>query len=717
MTERISPYLYRILYRMLYYPDTSEDGNNMDVKKPIIVLTDIYKTYTMGDTKINANDNINLTIYKGEFVVIMGASGSGKSTVMNLIGCLDRPTSGSYKLDGVEVSQLDDDELSIIRNQKIGFVFQKFHLLSGLTARENVELPMIYAGVNTKERMQLAANNLAKVGLETRINHVPNELSGGQMQRVAIARAISNNPPILLADEPTGALDSKSGDEIMALFQDLHRKGSTVILITHNPEVAKYGTRVVKLYDGKVLTDEHVKEEDRILLASDIKTSMTVRLDMRGSMNIMQSIKIAWNALKVNKMRSLLTMLGIIIGISSVIIMTAIGNGMDKGFRKYYTDVGVQNVVVFPGKGDSVIQSSIGSKTRQLTMRDVRVLKNQCVSVKEVIPSITTSVTAVYGPNNMDVTIKGTSPAITLVDTLPVEKGRFFSEKDWDKNSPVCVIGHEVAEKLFGKNMEPLGNTIKMVAKSSSTSNSTSSSGNSYPNNVTNSGIRLKVIGVLKKKDRVIMDDYDKTIITPLTTFNSRVYYQSYLNFIQVASENLDTVKKTEDEVTKVLLPLHGNNIKNFDIMSYEQHLAHSMSVLIALRLFLSTIAVISLVVGGIGIMNIMLVSVTERTKEIGLRKAIGARKGDISTQFLIESLLLSITGGIIGILVGTGISAVYPLLIAYSALKDQMGQTIISPTSIVISFSFSATVGIFFGLYPARKAAALDPIEALRQE
>ncbi|MEQ8220978.1 MAG: ABC transporter permease, partial [Candidatus Eremiobacterota bacterium] len=675
----------------------------MDDKKPIIVLTDIYKTYVMGDTKVNANDNINLTLYKGEFVVIMGASGSGKSTVMNLIGCLDRPTSGSYKLDGVEVSQLDDDELSVIRNQKIGFVFQKFHLLSGMTARENVELPMIYAGVSTNERMHVAANNLTKVGLETRMNHVPNELSGGQMQRVAIARAISNKPPILLADEPTGALDSRSGDEIMALFQELHRKGSTVILITHNPEVAKYGTRVVKLHDGKVTSDEQVKEEDRILLASDIKTSMTVRLNMRGSMNIMQSVKIAWNALKANKMRSLLTMLGIIIGISSVIIMTAIGNGMDKGFRKQFTDMGVQNVIVSPGKGDSVIQSSIGSKTRQLTMRDITVLKNQCFSVKGVAPSITTSVTAVYGSNNMDVTIKGTSPEILVVDTLPVAKGRFFTQKDCDKNSPVCVIGNEVAEKLFGKDLETLGNTIKMVSKSSSSSSSnSSSSGNSDPNSVTNSGIRLKVIGVLKKKDRAIMDDYDKTIITPITTFKSRVYYQSYLSFIQVASENLDTVKKTKDEVTRVLLPIHDNNIKNLDILSFEQQLAQSMSTIMALSLFLSIIAVISLVVGGIGIMNIMLVSVTERTKEIGLRKAIGARKGDISTQFLIESLVLSITGGIIGILVGTGISAVYPLLIASSSLKDLMGQAIISFTSIVVSFGFSAMVGVFFGLYPA---------------
>ena len=687
----------------------------MTDEKLMIQLTDIYKTYKMGDTEVHANAGINLNIYKGEFIVIMGASGSGKSTVMNLIGCLDRPTSGSYILDGIEVSKLDDDELSVIRNQKIGFVFQKFHLLSGMTARENVELPMVYAGVNTKERMQVAANHLTKVGLETRMDHVPNELSGGQMQRVAIARALSNKPPILLADEPTGALDSKSGDEIMALFQELHRKGNTVVLITHNPDVAKYGTRVVKLHDGKIVSDEQVKEEDRILLASDIKQSLTVRLHMRGNMNIMQSVKIAWNALKANKMRSLLTMLGIIIGISSVIIMTAIGNGMDKGFRKQFTDMGVQNVIVSPGKGDSVIQSSIGSKTRQLTMRDVSVLQHQCFSVKGVAPSITTSVTAVYGPNNMDVTIKGTSPAILIVETLPVEKGRFFSQKDWDKNSPVCVIGHEVADKLFGKDIEPLGNTLKMVAKASSTSNS--STGNSDPNNVTNSGIRLKVIGVLKKKDRAIMDDYDKTIITPLTTFNSRVYYQSYLNFIQVASVNLDTVKKTKDEVTRVLLPLHGNNIKNLDILSFEQQLAQSMSTILALSFFLSIIAVISLLVGGIGIMNIMLVSVTERTKEIGLRKAIGARKSDISTQFLIESLVLSITGGIIGILVGIGISAVYPLLIASSSLKDLMGQAIISFSSIIISFGFSAMVGIFFGIYPARKAAALDPIEALRQE
>ena len=282
----------------------------MNFNNSIIKIKDFYKTYKMGDTEVQACAGIDLDIPEGEFAIIMGPSGSGKSTLMNIIGCLDRPTSGTYRLDGVEVSTLDDDELARIRNQKIGFVFQKFHLLAGSSARENVELPMIYAGVSSKERTSFAVKSLDRVGLLERMNHNPNELSGGQMQRVAIARSLVNKPSILLADEPTGNLDSKSGAEIMALFQELHRQGRTIVLITHNPEMAKYGTRVIKLYDGKIISDEVVKESERVILASKNNDhAITERVNIRGRMNILQSFKVAWKSLKANKMRSSHTLL------------------------------------------------------------------------------------------------------------------------------------------------------------------------------------------------------------------------------------------------------------------------------------------------------------------------------------------------------------------------------------------------------------------------
>jgi len=310
------------------------ENQDLDIEKPekyaepIIQLKDIYKTYKMGGTEVQACAGINLTIHKGEFIVIMGPSGSGKSTMMNIIGCLDRPTSGSYNLDGKEVSLLSDDELAVVTNQRIGFVFQKFHLLPGASARENVELPMLYAGVDSGERIAMSVQSLSRVGLGERINHNPNELSGGQMQRVAIARSLVNRPAILLADEPTGNLDSKSGAEIMALFQELHSQGRTIVLITHNPEVAKYGTRVVELKDGEIILDKHIQESERVILNGEkYVEALTEKLNIKGRINILQSFKVAWTALKVNKIRSLLTMLGIIIGVAAVIVMTSIGEG------------------------------------------------------------------------------------------------------------------------------------------------------------------------------------------------------------------------------------------------------------------------------------------------------------------------------------------------------------------------------------------------------
>jgi len=221
----------------------------------LIETRDLWKTYTMGSEEIHALRTVSMRIERGEYVAIMGPSGSGKSTLMNLIGCLDTPTKGSYLLNGHEVRELDDDELARIRNEEIGFVFQTFNLMPRATAFHNVELPLVYAGVSAKERRTRALDALARVELADRVGHRPNELSGGQRQRVAVARALVNNPSILLADEPTGNLDSKTGLEIMALFERLHASGNTIVLITHEPDVAEYAHRVIHLRDGQVEED------------------------------------------------------------------------------------------------------------------------------------------------------------------------------------------------------------------------------------------------------------------------------------------------------------------------------------------------------------------------------------------------------------------------------------------------------------------------------
>jgi len=677
----------------------------MNHRKPVIDLTDVYKIYRMGGTEVEASAGINLKVYAGEFIVIMGPSGSGKSTVMNIIGCLDRPTRGSYLLDGKEVSKLGDDDLAYVRNQKLGFVFQKFHLLAGSSAGENVQLPMIYAGVKTADRLNIARKSLTKVGLADRINHMPNELSGGQMQRVAIARALVNKPPILLADEPTGNLDSRSGDEIMALFQELHRQGTTIVLITHNPEVAKYGTRVVKLHDGRIMSDEKVEESDRIILSHiSLQRTTTGLLNMRGRMNFFQSFKVAWNALKSNKMRSLLTMLGIIIGVAAVIVMTSIGEGTRYNVLEQIYSMGSNLVFVTPGSGENVIGSSIGSEARLLTMADVDTIKNKCLLIRGVSPEISRSVTIRYLSNNLTSNLVGTTPDFFHVRNFPVENGRAFTEKEIKSRAPVCVIGSYVAKKLFKEGESPLGKTVKI------------SMGSSDPQNDTRAGVRLTVIGVLEKKGKTFGEDNDKKIIVPLDTVKYRIFNEKHISVIYLEAVSSDKMDDAIKEVKWAILPLHGNNPKNIDISSQEEILKQVEATMGAFTFMLGGIAFISLLVGGIGIMNIMLVSVTERTREIGLRKAIGAKRRDILVQFLIESLVLGITGGIIGIGIGMLMAGCYTLIASYSNL-GVMSRTIVSLQAILISFTFSAMIGVFFGIYPARKAASLDPIEALRYE
>jgi len=672
----------------------------MDSKEVIIKLTDIYKTYKMGGTEVNACAGINLTVYKGEFIVIMGPSGSGKSTMMNIIGCLDKPTSGSYTLDKKEVSLLSDDELAVVRNQKIGFVFQKFHLLPGSSAGENVELPMIYAGVSTKERLHMSVQSLTKVGLGDRINHNPNELSGGQMQRVAIARSLVNKPAILLADEPTGNLDSKSGAEIMALFQELHSQGRTVVLITHNHEIARYGTRVVELHDGEIISDKEIHESDRVILkGEDNLKSPTGSLTIRGRMNFFQSFKVAWNALKVNKVRSLLTMLGIIIGVAAVIVMTSIGEGTKYNVMQQIYSLGTNVIFVQPGARDNVIRGSVESEMRMLTLDDLETLEEKSSILTGVAPQISRSVVTRYLSNNLTVNMIGTTTDYFYVRNFPLEKGRYFSNEELTSRAPVCVIGSYVAGQLFTEGANPVGKIVQVSASSTKSK-----------------GVRLTVIGVLQEKGKTFGQDNDKQIVVPMNTVLYRLFNTKYINVIYVEAPDADRVQETIKEVKRLLIPLHNNDPNNINIDSQEDILARVSATMGAFTFMLAGIAFISLLVGGIGIMNIMLVSVTERTREIGLRKALGARKNDILFQFLIEALVLGITGGIIGILIGLGLSNVYTYIAASSALK-MLSKTFISVNSILLSFSFSALVGIFFGLYPARKAASLDPIDALRYE
>ena len=675
----------------------------MSSKTPVIKLKDIHKIYKMGEAEVSANNGIDLEVRRGEFLVIMGRSGSGKSTLMNIIGCLDRPTSGSYILAGNEVSELSDDELALVRNKKIGFVFQKFHLLAGTTAEENVELPMIYAGMKTKERVSICKDSLEKVSLTERAGHVPAELSGGQKQRVAIARALVNNPSIILADEPTGNLDSKSGREIMAIFQDLHRQGKTIVLITHNREMTKYGTRVVHLHDGKIISDEEVNREKRIISQAEDYSKTSEKFFLKGRrMNFLQNLKIAWKALRANKMRSILTMLGVIIGVAAVIVMISIGEGTKQNELNWVYSRGSNLINIYPPWRRSVLRNRIGSQDRFLTMRDVYFIKEKCDLIKGVAPEISNYVTVRYLSNNHSTTLTGSTSDYFKVNKFPIENGRIFNDEENKNRATVCVLGSFVAKKLFGKD-NPAGKTIRLSLGSEEDEKS-------------RAGIRLIVIGVMAQKGETSGEYWDDQVVVPLDTVKYRIFNQRNLEKIALEAESFENINDAIKQVKRAILPLHGNSPENIEIRGQKEMVERAEKTWTAFTFMLGGIAFMSLLVGGIGIMNIMLVSVTERTKEIGLRKAIGAKESDILFQFLVESSALCVTGGIIGIIAGIALSRVYTIITATSAI-EMLSETIISINSIIIAFSFSVMVGVFFGLYPARKAARLDPIEALRRK
>jgi len=399
------------------------------------------------------------------------------------------------------------------------------------------------------------------------------------------------------------------------------------------------------------------------------------------------------------------SMLGIIIGVAAVIVLTSIGEGTKYNVMQQIYSLGTNVIFVRPGTRENVIRGSIESESRRLTLDDAEALKKGFI-LKGVAPQISRNAVTRYRSNNLTATMIGTTTDYFYVRNFPLEKGRYFTQEELEARAPVCVIGSYVAQQLFEEGENPIGKLIKLSASSSTTNNKT----------VLKGGVRLTVIGILQSKGKTFGEDNDRQVVLPMDTVLYRLFNTKYIGVIYVEAPSAEQVKDTVDEIKRLLVPLHNNDPNNLNINSQEDILARASATTGALTFMLAGIAFVSLLVGGIGIMNIMLVSVTERTREIGLRKAIGARKNDILFQFLIEALVLGITGGLIGILLGLGLSNVYTYIAASSAL-NMLSKTFISVNSIILSFSFSALVGIFFGLYPARKAASLDPIDALRYE
>jgi len=696
---------------------------------PIIEVQQITKRYEVGGAPFAALRDVSLSITRGEFVAIMGASGSGKSTLMHLLGCLDHPSSGRYLLESIDVSALDDTALAAVRSHQIGFVFQSFNLLARASALESVELPLVYAGWTPAGRAR-ARQLLSMVGLKDREQSRPNELSGGQQQRVAIARALVNQPPILLADEPTGNLDSRNAAEVLELLRSLNReRGLTIVMVTHDLEVARYADRIVTFRDGQIIADlsnqpppAPFHSSNPALPASGISEPSAGgrRTEALWAFAAM-ALATATQSLRRNKLRAALTMLGVFIGVAAVVVMIAIGQGASQSIQEKIRSLGANVLIVHPGTTTAGgVRAGSGSNSK-LTVGDAFAIRAQDPAISSVTYVIRQAAQVVNGDRNWSTLIVGAGSDYLSIREWPLVSGRPFSSEEAHSAVPVCLLGQTVAENLFDQDENPVGAFVRIK------------------------DVSFNVIGVLAAKGQSNNgEDQDDLVIIPFLTAERRVLgaatasgqaASGLLSQYNVAAMRNSLMGMQPRMLGKVnviyakaasaaLIPIGMQQLArtlrehhrlrpgqddDFTVRNLADVARASENASRVMTILLAAIGSISLLVGGIGIMNIMLVSVTERTREIGVRIAVGARQRQIMVQFLVEAVLLSLFGGLTGVLVGT--------LTAAAIGSVGWWPIRITPLPMVSAFMFSAAVGIFFGYYPARRGAALNPVDALRYE
>ncbi|PKP78939.1 MAG: macrolide ABC transporter permease/ATP-binding protein MacB [Alphaproteobacteria bacterium HGW-Alphaproteobacteria-3] len=642
---------------------------------PLIDIRDVTKVYRTGSAEVRALDGVSLTIRRGEFVAIMGQSGSGKSTLMNILGCLDRPTGGAYDVAGTDIASLSSDDLATLRRDTFGFVFQRYNLISTMTAAENVELPAIYAGATKAERRERAHDILTRLGMGDRAAHRPTELSGGQQQRVSIARALMNGADVILADEPTGALDTQSGAEVLKVLKDLNTEGHTVILITHDPAVADYADRTIQISDGRVVSDTGAKAAASVAASDE---GPTRRSALPFQAELMEAVKMAFRSLRANIFRTALTLLGVVIGVAAVVAMLAIGDGSKANIMSSMQSMGTNLLLLRPGAPGMRSTGDVAT----LVPGDARAISD-LPNVTAATADRSTSATVRFGNVDYRTEVQGTWPELTVVRDWNAAEGGFFTEADLNGYAPVIVLGQTVVDALFPNGDSPIGQYVMV--------------GN----------IPFEVVGTMEAKGATAFGrDQDDVAFVPLTTGFMRLFGQQYANSVTVKVQDSDRVDETEKAIHELMMARHRT--EDFQIRNTASMLETMESMSNTMTILLGSVAAISLLVGGIGVMNIMLVSVTERTREIGIRMATGARMGNILVQFNTEALVVCGVGGLIGIAIG---------LSAALALAGAGLNIAINVMPSVLAFTCAFLTGLVFGYLPARKAALLDPVVALSSE
>jgi macrolide transport system ATP-binding/permease protein len=645
-----------------------------------ISLRGVRREFPSGEGSIAALRDIDLDIAGGEFVAIVGASGSGKSTLMNILGCLDQPTAGEYRFAGRSIATLTPDEQAELRREHFGFIFQRYHLLPELNALGNVEIPAIYASVAPSRRRDLAERLLARLGMADRAHHRPSQLSGGQQQRVSIARALVNGGEVILADEPTGALDRHSGEEVLNILSELNAEGRTVILVTHDPVVAKRARRVVEMSDGRIV-DDRIVAPDAPAAAPPPASRAVRESPWRAPIDrFAESFRMAVLALTAHRLRTFLTMLGIVIGIASVVAMVALGEGSRRKVLNNISDLGTNTLEIFPGKG---FGDTRAAKITTLVLADAQALARQEYAAGAT-PTVSTSSTLRYGSIEASAQVNGVGADYFAVKGVKLKAGRFFDASAERELSQEVVIDENAESTLFGDDGEdPIGKTI-LVGK-----------------------VPCIVIGVTRKQQGFGSSGSISAFLA-YSSVQARFLGDTSLRSIVLrVADNVDN-DLAEEAATQLLERRHGvRDFFVFNTSDIRRAITATMQTMTAL---IAAIAVISLLVGGIGVMNIMLVSVSERVKEIGVRMAVGARRSDIMQQFLTEAVLVCVVGGALGVLAALGSALVFQAL----------GSTfsfVYSGSSIVAAFACSTLIGVVFGWLPARGAAQLDPVDALARE